>query len=211
MSEGQSASWLAELSPNLPVRVAAGAERVETVLTEVEEDGVVLEVREGASVGAALGPGTEVQLEWLVSRGLKRMAGTVVGRLPGAVIRFEVRPNGQADVIQRREDVRVAVEVPVVARPKPGEPAEGRTRDLSGGGMLVDLPVDLERGDEVPMTLELPDERPIEVVARVVRSPERDVYACAFVRIGPYDSDKIVRFAFAAQRERQLLARKVYE
>lgn len=160
-----------------------------------EDDGDVVLVPL-VDVGEYAGSGLEPSLlEYASRRGMVRMRGEAV--VDHAIVRF--RAYGEAEVIQRREYVRVhtpqAVEIdgPSVLK--------GMTVDLSGGGMLISGVEDLEPQAIVPFTICLPDgEGDIAGTGRVVRCLQDGKRALTFERISESDRDRLIRFVFALMR-----------
>ncbi len=83
----------------------------------------------------------------------------------------------------------------------------GETRDISAGGLLLELTSPLDRGDLVMIELDLPGQK-VEAEGQVVRvtqeqlKPDGPVYTLAgieFTRICQTDQDRIVGFIFREQ------------
>jgi c-di-GMP-binding flagellar brake protein YcgR len=111
------------------------------------------------------------------------------------LIRF--RPEQPAEVLQRREFVRIDSPQPVVV--------DGAVRthavDLSGGGMLLRGLEHLVEGQRVRFSLELGgSEPPIRGGARVVRAGDGGQRGLVFDAITPKERQRLIHFIFEKQR-----------
>jgi c-di-GMP-binding flagellar brake protein YcgR len=87
------------------------------------------------------------------------------------------------------------------------------TLDLSGAGMRVAFPGELEPAQPVRAYLTLPDGRDIATRAEVVRKlePKGDepvAWAFRFTEIRKADQEHLIRFAFAEHQREFLMLRK---
>ena len=170
----------------VPVRTfERGEEVVLVVLVNLEDE------RENDSVDAA-------SLEYTSRRGLIKLRGEAVFEDP-SLIRFH--PDGDAEVLQRRDFVRVHTPHPVTVESE----TEGRWRvhtvDLSGGGMLLADDETLAVDQTIRFTISIvTTELPIEGIARVVRIREDGKRALMFEQIAEHDRQRLIRFVFECMR-----------
>jgi c-di-GMP-binding flagellar brake protein YcgR len=181
----------------LPARTEKADERGLTASTEPGYD-------------PAFAPGRQVIVEWTDGAAVRVVRGQIAAsvddeRRPRLAIRLS---DEDVERIQRREHVRVHVEVPFTAwTPRDGAKGQkGRTIDLSGSGMLVTGELELWPDDEVEIELELPGEDPVELMAVVARLVKPNAVGFRYTDILPGHRDRIIRFLFKVQQE-QLAAR----
>lgn len=119
----------------------------------------------------------------------------------------------QANRQQRRAHFRTAacVQVEYIARSDAGLPGARKvlatTRDISGGGALLEVKSPEAEGAEINVQLALPDGgEPLVVDARVVRSTEdgkgRPVLGIQFIGVEPRQESRLVRFVVREQARR---------
>jgi PilZ domain len=170
----------------VPVRTfERGEEVVLVVLVNMDDE------HESDSVEAA-------RLEYTSRRGLIKLRGEAVFEDP-SLIRF--RPNGDAEVLQRRDFVRVHTPHPVTVE----SPVDGKRRvhtvDLSGGGMLLADDETLAVDQTIRFAISVvTNELPIEGFARVVRVREDGKRALVFEQIDEHDRQRLIRFVFECMR-----------
>jgi hypothetical protein len=170
----------------VPVRTfERGEEVVLVVLVNLDDE------RESDSVEAA-------KLEYTSRRGLIKLRGEAVFEDP-SLIRFH--PDGDAEILQRRDFVRVHTPHPVTVESE----IEGRRRvhtvDLSGGGMLLSDDETLAVDQTIRFTISVvTTELPIEGIARVVRVREDGKRALMFEQIAEHDRQRLIRFVFECMR-----------
>lgn len=144
----------------------------------------------------------EAQLEATGERGVVRAHGSVsaAGEGRDALVTVEL---SEAEVVQRRDFVRVDATMPVTVWPEPdGAAIETYATNVSGAGFALAGPSVLEIGCLIRFRLRLPGERPpLEGVARVVREGDRGSKGRAFEAIDESGRELIVRFTFDKQRE----------
>ena len=171
----------------LPVRTfERGEEVVLVVLVKLDDE------RDGDPVEAA-------ELEFTSRRGLVKLHGAAVFE-DRSLIRFH--PYGDAEVLQRRDFVRVHAPHPVTV--DPGEDSRRRAHmiDLSGGGMLLADGEDLEPDQTIGFAITVgTTEMPIEGIARVVRIREDGKRALMFEQIAEHDRQRLIRFVFECMRK----------
>jgi len=170
----------------LPVRTfERGEEVVLVVLVNIDDE------HQSDSVESA-------KLEYTSRRGLIKLRGEAVFEDP-SLIRF--RPNGDAEVLQRRDFVRVHTPHPVTVESAVDGKRRVHTVDLSGGGMLLadDETLDVDQTIRFAISI-VTAELPIEGIARVVRIREDGKRALMFEQIGEHDRQRLIRFVFECMR-----------
>lgn len=165
-------------------------------------DDVLLVVLDGVEELLA-GPLSMLMLESAGARGIVRTPGNAE-LVESNLLRFVLESS--VELVQRREFVRVVAAKRVVLEDEDGDLiAEGLTVDISGGGMLVQLP----RSAEVPhgqtlffsLFLGLTDyDDEVNGTVRVVRSSDENQLALEFDHISPRDQERLIRFVFERQR-----------
>jgi PilZ domain-containing protein len=170
----------------LPVRTfERGQEVVLVVLIDIVEE------RQSDCVESA-------ELEYTSRRGVVKLHGDAVFE-DRSLIRF--RPDGDAEVMQRRAFVRVHTPHPVTVESEEDGRRAVHTVDFSGGGMLVadDATLVVDQTIRFAITI-VTDELPIEGIARVVRSHEDGKRALMFEEIAEQDRQRLIRFVFDRMR-----------
>jgi hypothetical protein len=147
--------------------------------------------------GEREGPVDTADLEYTSRRGLIKLHGEAVFE-DRSLIRF--RPHGDAEVLQRRDFVRVHTPHPVTVD-SGEERAQVYTVDLSGGGMLLADADTLDADQAVRFVISVGADRdPVEGVARVVRIREDGKRALMFEQISEHDRQRLIRFVFECMR-----------
>ena len=170
----------------LPVRTfERGEEVVLVVLVDVEDE------QENGAVESA-------ELEYTSVRGLIKLHGEAVFE-DRSLIRFH--PHGKAEILQRRDFVRVHTPHPVTLESDDAGERRVHTVDLSGGGMLLADDDALAPDQTIGFTMAVgPDQPPIEGMARVVRIREDGKRALMFEQIAEHDRQRLIRFVFDCMR-----------
>jgi PilZ domain len=170
----------------LPVRTfERGEEVVLVVLVNIDSD------HEGDPVDSA-------DLEYTSRRGLVKLHGEAVFE-DRSLIRF--RPHGDAEVLQRRDFVRVHTPHPVILESEDEGTHQAHTVDLSGGGMLLADADALAADQTIHFAISVgADQEAVEGVARVVRVREDGQRALMFEQISEYDRQRLIRFVFECMR-----------
>ena len=151
-----------------------------------------------ADTGVAPEPTEPVLLEYSSVQGLVRMQGEAVLEQRD-LIRFS--PAAPAEVLQRREFVRIDAPQPVHLTDPAGTPVATHAVDVSGGGMLVRGLEHLSEGDIIRFSLDLgPDAAPLQGRARVVRVDEGGHRGLLFEAISASERQRLIRFIFDQQR-----------
>ncbi len=170
----------------LPVRTfERGEEVVLVVLVNIDDE------HPSESVESA-------ELEYTSRRGLIKLRGEAVFEDP-SLVRF--RPNGDAEVLQRRDFVRVHTPHPVTVESAHDGRRRVHTVDLSGGGMLLADDETLAVDQTIRFAISIvTTELPIEGIARVVRIREDGKRALMFEQIEEHDRQCLIRFVFECMR-----------
>ncbi len=184
------------------VHVEGFAGELRSRVEDLPDDGTIVIANpsaDGADFTLALG--REIELEWVIKRGVARQLAVVRDRVDVGVPGLALEPLGEPEATQRRNYVRVEVLLPVVVEPERGQPVRGTTLDVSGGGMRAAISARLDHGQPVQVTLGLPNGDPITCGACTIRPVDKEVYAFEFEEIAGPDRERLIRFVFAHQRE----------
>jgi c-di-GMP-binding flagellar brake protein YcgR len=173
-------------------------------LLKVDERGITVSAEPGYDRSFA--PGKKVTIEWTEELAINVVDGTIA-----AAVEDEKRPRlairlseEEVERIQRREHVRVHVELPLTLwTPRDGAKGQkGHTIDISGSGMLVTGKLELWPEDELEIELELPGEdEPIELMAVVARHVKPNAVGLRYTQILPGHRDRIIKELFRVQQE----------
>ena len=141
----------------------------------------------------------EAEVECVGSRGIYRVTGIVSaeGGLRDAAVTLRV--DGEPELTQRRDFVRVEATMPVAVLTAGGV-VDTFATNLSGNGFCVAGPASLEVGDLIGFALRLPGDQRVEGKARVAREGERGMKGCAIEEIDEAGREVLVRFTFDRQR-----------
>ncbi len=178
---------------------APGRDTMPVRVFERGRDALMLVVLLDADTGEAAEAVDPLLLEYGSSQGLVRLQGRAELE-ERDLIRFE--PDGPAEVLQRREFVRIDTAQPVVLTGTgEGAPVAAHAVDLSGGGMLLRGREPLEAGQQVRFTLDLgPGLAPIVGTARVVRTEDAGQCGVVFEAISSAERQRLIHFIFDVQR-----------
>lgn len=149
------------------------------------------------------GPLDFLTLESSGARGIVRTAGKAEV-IEANLLRFTL--DETAEVVQRREFVRVTAAKRIVFEDEEGDViADALTVDISGGGLLVQVPrsKDLPSEGNIYFTLYLgPNDYGDQVngTVRIVRRKQDNQFALAFQHISRTDQERLIRFVFERQR-----------
>lgn len=171
-------------------------------------------LREDEDAEVLIDPGTEVILEILRPDGIRRFPAFIRKRIPGTPSTLVVDWPRDVERIQRRNDVRVEVALPVELETVgrfPGLPPRIATTtvDLSAGGIRVITPESLPSDVQVRVRLKLPDRDPLLAHGTVLRgraidesaTEKRYWAAIRFTAIDERDRQEIARAVFNIQRD----------
>ncbi|HWD70314.1 MAG TPA: PilZ domain-containing protein [Solirubrobacteraceae bacterium] len=163
---------------------------------------VLLVVLDGVEELVA-GPLSMLMLESAGARGIVRTPGNAE-LIEANLLRFVLESS--VELVQRREYVRVVAAKRIVLEDADGDLlAEGLTVDISGGGMLVQLP----RSAEVPLNttlffslfLGLTDyDDQVNGTVQIIRRNDDNQVAMGFEHISHRDQERLIRFVFERQR-----------
>jgi hypothetical protein len=149
------------------------------------------------------GPLSYLTLESAGGRGIVRTPGAAELLEPN-LLRFVY--DDTPELVQRREFVRVIVAKRVVLESEDEELlADGLTTDLSGGGMLVQLPkaIELPAEEDMYFTIYLGlteyDDQ-ISGTARLIRKLPENRAALGFHELDRREQERLIRYVFERQR-----------
>ena len=187
-------------SAELSARVDAADDDVVTlVLSTPPDDASVARLRDRPAV-----------VEYTTPRGVHRLSGAIAGTGDDPEV-VQVRRDGQDDVIQRRDYVRVDAVMPLqvtITDPLRGA-AHTTTLNVSAGGVLVMDPLGIPFGATVDLELELvPGTPPVRARGRVVREAARDEKGVQIDSIAHEDRERLVRYVTERERLALRVARR---
>jgi len=201
-------------APELNQRVVIHTSMFEAGLTSRVEDVsptriLIAMPSDGTSV-YDLPVGTALEIQWIARRGLGRVSGIVAGRQIASVPVLQIDLHEEPEVLQRRDDVRVDVNVDVLVWPddEDSPPTAATSLDLSGGGMRLRVAGEWQFGSVVHVRIALPEEKPVEAAGRIVRVVEDEStgvsYGVRFDDIEEDDRERLIHFVFARMRGQAL-------
>jgi hypothetical protein len=133
-------------------------------------------------------------------RGLTRLVGTLrqKGNEPDAArLDFDQGP----EVIQRRQFVRIDTTTTVTLTRADGTKHKTYTLNLSGAGLLLGGPEDLDMDEQVKVDIDVgEDEVPIHAQGRVVRVTQDGYRGVRIEIIEEGDRERLIHFVFERQR-----------
>lgn len=178
---------------------APGHDAMPVRVFERDRDALMLVVLLDADTGVAPEATPPLLLEYSSAQGLVRLQGRAEME-ERDLIRF--RPEAPAEVLQRREFVRIDAAAPVqLTDAQDGTPIAAHAIDVSGGGMLLHGREPLQEGQRVRFALELgPGQAPIEGTARVVRTEGAGQCGVVFEAISSAERQRLIHFIFDIQR-----------
>lgn len=162
---------------------------------------VLLAKSDGVDLGSDSTPSNEpLMLECTSDHGIVRFPGDAKLEEPD-LIRFRVRD--VPEIEQRREYVRVRAPRQVVLAVSGSSTIDSAySLDLSGGGMLLSGPDNLQVDDQIRFRLHLDSTSPpIRGRGRVVRITGENQRAVVFEDISRQDRERLIHFIFDRQRE----------
>jgi PilZ domain-containing protein len=178
-------------------------ERYRARVTRLTDDEIVLVLMLDAQDPLTPGELVPMTIEYPGPRGLVRLAGQGTIATKDLV---RLRLDGDVDVVQRRDFVRVAVVRPLkLAREQDdgtlGPWVETLTANLSGNGLLAAGPDTLKIGDYVRFRVyPVEGEPPIEGAGRVARTTDRGQRGIAIEQLDREARRRLVRFIFECER-----------
>src|SRR5215208_6382526 len=133
-------------------------------------------------------------------RGLTRLVGTLTQRgreVDAARLEFDQGP----EVIQRRQFVRIETTTTVSLTRENGDIAKTFTLNLSGAGLLLGGPADLQMDELLKLDIDVGDEDPpIHARGRVVRETAEGNKGVRIEMIEEGDRERLIHFVFERQR-----------
>lgn len=215
---------LIELKVNhrLEVQLTAGPYQgiYPTRVEEVHPDRFhVAELMAGGQI-LPLASGQRVRCQLAAPSGFYEFDSVVLGREGGRVPVTVLSMPRSYERVQRRNFVRLDVQVPVRYAvmppgtsgrplvPPPGPIIATRTADLSGGGVALYTPQPLLDGAILDMWIALPEGEEIHATGQVMRVGDRgpdgsQIAGVRFIGLTERDRNAVIRFIFREQRERR--------
>lgn len=192
-AEGSNARLRTGDGADWPVQVQGREGDVLMLVLLAKSDGVEL----GSEAASAAEP---LMLECTSDHGVVRFPGEAKLEEPD-LVRFRVKD--VPEIEQRREYVRVrAPRQVVLAVSGTGTIDSAYSLDLSGGGMLLSGPDNLQLDDHIRFRLHLDaTSAPIRGRGRVVRVASENQRAVVFEEISRQDRERLIHFIFDRQRE----------
>jgi hypothetical protein len=139
-------------------------------------------------------------IEATSARGLARLVGTLrqhQGQPDAVKLTFDQGP----EVIQRRQFVRIETTTAVTVTREDGAKIKTHTLNLSGAGLLIGGPDDLQMDEPVTVDIHVGDgEVPIHARGRVVRETSEHHWGIRIEIIEEGDRERLIHFVFERQR-----------
>ena len=133
-------------------------------------------------------------------RGLTRLVGTLTQKgseVDAAKLEFDQGP----EVIQRRQFVRIETTTSVELTRENGDRVKTFTLNLSGAGLLLGGPADLQMDELVKADIEVGEEEPtVHCRGRVVRETKEGNKGVRIEMIEEGDRERLIHFVFERQR-----------
>jgi c-di-GMP-binding flagellar brake protein YcgR len=156
--------------------------------------------------------GTEILIQFRHRETLWGFQSQVIAkRLRPIPVWLIKKPSKFIKLAQKRNWVRLGVTLPLQFEfldRDDDEKYEGFTVDISGGGLLLSSYYECKTGERLKLDLLLNEENTISLVARVVRTFDKDEKALQRYRVAlEYEDiseilrDKVIKFVFDKQRE----------
>ncbi|MBM3676989.1 MAG: PilZ domain-containing protein [Actinobacteria bacterium] len=114
---------------------------------------------------------------------------------------------GTTEESQRRTFVRTPALLELEILTTTGAVVRGVGMDLSATGIRAKIGGSFAVGNRVRVTIRLPDDDPVDVIAEIVRRESASVAGLGFVELTHHDRDRIARYIASAQ-QRALARRK---
>jgi hypothetical protein len=176
--------------------------RITARVESFTEDGFVLGLFREPDVRL---PGLDALVEYIDHRGVHRLRGRLE---PHTRERDVIRmvPSGDAELLQRREYVRVDAHAPIdVSFEDRGdvEPIGTTSVNVSASGLLLAGPSILEIGELISVALDVGDTEPIRCKCRVVRETQEGFKGVHIAEIDQNEQERLIRYVFQRQREAQ--------
>jgi PilZ domain len=195
LSEGQHVDLVLDAGSRMTARVE-----------ELQHDALILGLFREPDVRL---PGLDAIIEFIDHRGIHRMRGQLE---PHGPERDAIRmiPTGDAELIQRREYVRVDAHaaVDVTLEDRPDVKSIGTTTvNVSASGLLLAGPSILQAGELIGIALDIGEDEPVRCKCRVVRETQEGFKGCHVSEIHEHQQERLIRYVFQMQREAQKVKR----
>ncbi len=199
-----------DLKLNSRVEVEVGGETHHSLVEDIKEQEIVLSLIHRQQKPLVMEAGTDLNVVYAVDEVAYKFSSQVLredlnGQVPLLIIK---RPE-RIERHQRRNWVRMRTTLTVhCAAARLLQPEEeatlltGKILDLSGGGILLEVETDCRPGDQLLLTIHLPDGemKCLGEVRRILGKDGSHAYGIQFLLIGEKDRDRIVRYIFQMQR-----------
>jgi hypothetical protein len=173
---------------------------MEARVEELTEDHAVIGLFKAPEPSLAEIGEIEAVIESTSARGLARLIGTLKqheGQEDAALLTFDKGP----EVIQRRQFVRIETTTPVTIAREDGTTVRSHTLNLSGAGLLLGGPADLQMEEPIKIDIEVGEgELPIHARGRVVRETAEGYKGVRIEMIEEGDRERLIHFIFERQR-----------
>lgn len=153
---------------------------------------------------------TKVTIDYIGQRAMYRFDSIITRRFRDPVAGIAIKKPRRVERIQRREFVRLEINIPIKYRlsVEEGEPEEFKksyTIDLSGGGLrfISDEKLPEDEFLEIRLGMDRVNEVIFGKIARVAQTEDNDGYEIGleFKSLSPATQDEIVSWIFNKQRE----------
>jgi hypothetical protein len=172
-------------------------------IVQLDRDSLVLTTpvdEEGRQVTPA--EATPVEIGWMTKDGIEWhtavVRGPPSGDRSGIVVRLHEMRGAQAE---RRAFPRAKVALDCEVAAVGTEPVRGRIVDVGSGGIAVIVPLELEPGAFVQMTVPLDGEEPIRLTASCMRTSGEGPAGFTFGLFAAGTKDRLVEHAFRRAAE----------
>jgi PilZ domain-containing protein len=191
------------------VRVGEPEQVLRSRVEEVSDGFVSIAYPSDGETEHQLPVSTQVTLEWLVERGLCTATGAVFSFVTAGPPALNIKLDAEPIVFQRREHARaeLVLELDVYLADPDAPPVSGVTLDVSGGGLRAVMSETFALNSLVRVSVDLPDGRPVEALARVVAQRDDGVVAFAFDDIVADDRERLIRAVFTSYRATAMVRR----
>jgi c-di-GMP-binding flagellar brake protein YcgR len=149
---------------------------------------------------------TSVEIEWPTELGPCFQTGHIVGRADMRIPAVVIELTGTPRSLQRRQFVRVASLLDVDLAVEDDVHMTGYVLDISANGCRARFDAEIEVGATVHVTINVPDQDPFDLEAKVVRDAGDRSHGLAFLDMRKADQERLMRFVFLCQR-RQIFVR----
>ncbi|AVX20750.1 MULTISPECIES: flagellar brake protein [Carboxydocella] len=202
-----------QLSVNQNVEIELLEENLSGVyrsrVEEIAPDRIILALPFSKGVPVPVRVGSQILVRYFDQSAIYSFKSEVISRAtaPQAILSISIPES--VNRVQRRNYVRLDDSVPLTFYKLQEDDITGTdtvTKDISGGGVRIEIPQPLELGTELELHLKLPKDK-IIAVGKVVRclpleKPKKGYnIGIQFTIIEERDRDKIIKYIFDRQRE----------